>query len=269
MNNKSNILWGLFLICLGIGFAGNVFHIWHFRIFFRGFWTLLLIIPCAISISQKGPKTTSVLGLTIGILLLLSRQGILKRDIVGELIFPLILVVIGIGIIKNNISTKQISQDDYKKSQDCNKSFDYNFNDSNTNQNVNAHNQNSNANSNYNYNNTTTTKKEDNSLPSYSAMFAFHSDNCNNQVFHGANVNATVGSVCLYLEDAIIKEDVTIYCNVSFGSITLLLPSYVNIRISSTPIFGGVKNYHRESMAFDAPIVTIYAKTLFGTIEIR
>ena len=223
MNNKSNILWGLFLICLGIGFAGNVFHIWHFRIFFRGFWTLLLIIPCAISISQKGPKTTSVLGLTIGILLLLSRQGILKRDIVGELIFPLILVVIGIGIIKNNISMKQISK----------------------------------------------SNKEDNSLPSYSAMFAFHSDNCNNQVFHGANVNTTVGSVCLYLEDAIIKEDVTIYCNVSFGSITLLLPSYVNIRISSTPIFGGVKNYHRESMAFDAPIVTIYAKTLFGTIEIR
>lgn len=235
-SNKSNILWGLFLICLGIGFAGNAFHLWHFRIFFPGFWTLLLIIPCAVSISQKGPTTASILGLIIGILLLLSRQGILKGDIIGKLIFPLILVVIGIRIIVNSFSTNQIPQ------------------------------------SNYNYHSTSNfdaTKKEDKTLPSYTATFAFQSDNCNNQVFHGANVNATFGSVCLYLEDAIIKKDVVINCNASFGSITILLPSYVNIRISSTPIFGGVKNYHRESMAFDAPVVSIYAKSVFGNIEIR
>ncbi len=235
-SNKSNILWGLFLIFLGISFAGNAFHLWHFRIFFPGFWTLFLIIPCAVSISQKGPKTGSILGLIIGILLLLSRQGILKGDIVGELIFPLILVVIGIRIIINSVSTKQIPQSDYNKHFDTTKN---------------------------------TTKKENKTLPSYTAMFAFQSDNCNNQVFHGANVNATFGSVCLYLEDAIIKEDIVIHCNASFGSIELLLPSYVNIRISSTPIFGGVKNYHRESMAFDAPVVSIYAKSMFGNIEIR
>ncbi len=233
-SNKSNILWGLFLIFLGIGFSGNAFHLWHFRIFFPGFWTLLLIIPCAVSISQKGPRTGSTLGLIIGILLLLSRQGILKGDIVGELIFPLILVVIGIRIIVNNFSTNQIPQSDYHS----NSNFD-------------------------------TQKKEDKTLPSYTATFAFQSDNCNNQVFHGANVNATFGSVYLYLEDAIIKEDVVINCNASFGSITLLLPSYVNIRISSKPIFGGVKNFHRESMAFDAPVVSIYAKSVFGNIEIR
>ena len=249
-SNKSNILWGLFLICLGIGFAGNAFHLWHFRIFFRGFWTLFLIIPCAVSISQKGPKTSSILGLIIGILLLLSRQGILKGDIVGELIFPLILVVIGIQIIINNVSTKQISESDSNTHFHDNEQFD--------------------TNSKQNYHcNPNSTKKESKTLPSYTAMFAFQSDNCNNQVFHGANVNATFGSVCLYLEDAIIKEDVVIHCNASFGSITILLPSYVNIRISSTPIFGGMKNYHRESMAYDAPVVSIYAKSLFGSIEIR
>ena len=33
-----------------------------FSDFFRGFWTLLLIVPSVVSISQKGPKTISILG---------------------------------------------------------------------------------------------------------------------------------------------------------------------------------------------------------------
>lgn len=50
----TNILWGLFFIIIGVGFAGNALGIWDFNLFFPGWWTLLIIIPCFISMIQSG-----------------------------------------------------------------------------------------------------------------------------------------------------------------------------------------------------------------------
>lgn len=229
-SNKSNILWGLFFIFLGIGFAGNAFNLWHFTIFFPGWWTMFIIIPSLMSITQNGPSTGSLIGLIIGVLLLLSRQGILPSDFIGKLIFPAILVVIGISIILNNFSRSRIPQSDY------------------TSTSMNSNNE---------------------GLNYYTATFSSRSDNCDNQVFEGANVNAIFGSVSLHLENAIINEDIVINCNSTFGGIELFLPGYVNVRVSSTPIFGGVTNRRRGMANMDAPTVYINATSMFGGVEIR
>lgn len=229
-SNKSNILWGLFFIFLGIGFAGNAFNLWHFTIFFPGWWTMFIIIPSLMSITQNGPSTGSLIGLIIGVLLLLSRQGIISGDFIGKLIFPAILVVIGISIILNNFSRSRIPQSDY------------------TSASMNSNNE---------------------GLNYYTATFSSRSDNCDNQVFEGANVNAIFGSVSLHLENAIINEDIVINCNSTFGGIELFLPGYVNVRVSSTPIFGGVTNRRRGMANTDAPTVYINATSMFGGVEIR
>ncbi|MEG1742529.1 MAG: hypothetical protein RR237_06575, partial [Acetivibrio sp.] len=95
----SNLLWGLFFVVLGVGFAGNAFGFWNFTLFFAGWWTLFIIVPCFISIIENGPNTGSIIGLLIGLLLLLTRQGFLDGDIIGKLLVPIILVVIGLGIM--------------------------------------------------------------------------------------------------------------------------------------------------------------------------
>ena len=64
----SNILWGLFFILIGIGFAGNAFNLWDFNLFFPGWWTLFIIIPCGISILQDGFHSGSCIGLAIGVI---------------------------------------------------------------------------------------------------------------------------------------------------------------------------------------------------------
>ena len=67
--------------------------------FFDGWWTLFIIIPCLISIVENGFNTGNIVGLTIGVLFLLSSQGIINSRIVAKLIFPTIIILIGIKII--------------------------------------------------------------------------------------------------------------------------------------------------------------------------
>jgi predicted membrane protein len=108
----STSLWGLFLIILGILIIGGLFDWWQFTLFFKGWWTLFIIIPCFISIIQYGFNTGSVVGLTIGIMLLLTNQNVIDPSVSGRLIFPIILVIIGLSIVFKNVSAKPWSGKD-------------------------------------------------------------------------------------------------------------------------------------------------------------
>ncbi len=99
----SNVLWGLFFIIIGIGFAGNAFHMWNFELFFDGWWTLFIIVPCAISLIQNGFRFWTVTGLIIGIMLFLSNQNMIDGAVLGKLIAPLILVLLGLNMIFKNV----------------------------------------------------------------------------------------------------------------------------------------------------------------------
>ncbi|PRR81108.1 LiaF transmembrane domain-containing protein [Clostridium vincentii] len=94
-----NLLWGLAFIVAGVGVAGNVSGIWDFNLFFHGWWTLFIIIPSLISMVQNGVNTGNIIGVVIGALLLVDAQNIIPRNLVGKMIFPIILVLIGISII--------------------------------------------------------------------------------------------------------------------------------------------------------------------------
>ena len=111
MRNKiSNILWGLLLIALGVAFAGSVVGLWHFTIFFRGWWTLFIIVPCLINMIRRGIHIANTIGLLVGVMLLLAAQGVLSGLMIGKLIFPLILVIIGFGIIFRDLFGRRIKR---------------------------------------------------------------------------------------------------------------------------------------------------------------
>lgn len=104
------IFWGLLFIIVGIIYGGNAIGVWNFSIFFDGWWTLFIIVPCSIGLIQKGYNTGDFIGLLIGILLLLSTRGILNFSVISSLIFPIILILIGIGIIFNDVFRKKIKK---------------------------------------------------------------------------------------------------------------------------------------------------------------
>lgn len=107
MRNKvSNILWGLAFIIVGLGFAGNAFGVWDFRLFFNGWWTLFIIVPSILSIVQNGPRPVNIIGVCVGVLLLLAAQGYVNGELVGDMIVPVILIIIGLGFLFKTTGAK-------------------------------------------------------------------------------------------------------------------------------------------------------------------
>jgi predicted membrane protein len=99
----SSALWGLFWIVLGLSIAGNAFDWWDVSLFFSGWWTLFIIIPCGISVLSGGFGNSALIGLTVGVLLLLKCQGVIESDDLRRLLVPIILVLIGINLIVRNL----------------------------------------------------------------------------------------------------------------------------------------------------------------------
>lgn len=91
-----------------------------------------------------------------------------------------------------------------------------------------------------------------------------------NEVFEGCTMNAVFGSVTLDLRDCIINQDVAIECSAIFGGIDIYIPMDVNIKISSTPIFGGVGNKLRNRPYVQgAPTIYVNALCMFGGVDIK
>ena len=100
MKNLSRILWGIVLIFIGVIWGLNRTGVADINIFFVGWWTLFIIVPSIISLFERGSnKTSSIIFLVIGILLLLAAQGVFEFEILWEILFPAIVILIGLSLI--------------------------------------------------------------------------------------------------------------------------------------------------------------------------
>ena len=99
----SNILWGLVLILIGIIFGLNALDIADINIFFDGWWTLFIIVPCFIDLFKDRDKSGNIIGLIIGICLLLGCQNLIDFDLIWKLMLPFILIMIGLSFIFKDV----------------------------------------------------------------------------------------------------------------------------------------------------------------------
>lgn len=126
MKNISRILWGIVLIAVGLILGLNALDITDINIFFDGWWTLFIIVPCFIDLFKEKDKTGNIIGIIIGLLLLLSCQDILEFDIIWKLFIPIVLVIIGLSFIfknsfenKVNKKIKELNTNDKEKGKYC------------------------------------------------------------------------------------------------------------------------------------------------------
>ncbi len=88
-------------------FGLNALGITDINIFFDGWWTLFIIVPCFIGLFKDEDKTGNLIGLIIGICLLLGCIDIVEFALIWKLMVPAILVMIGISFIfKDAINSK-------------------------------------------------------------------------------------------------------------------------------------------------------------------
>ena len=218
MKKIGNLLWGILLIAIGVIFGLNALGITNINIFFKGWWTLIIIIPS---------KMWSFIWLVIGIVLLLCTQNILSFSMISKLIVPFILVMIGLGLIFKDTLNKKVAD----------KIKELNQNKGN--------------------------------LEEFCATFGEQKSNFAGQEFNGANVDAVFGGVDLDLTKAIINKDQIINATAIFGGVEIKVPEGVNIKLKSTPIFGGVSNKAQATYNENLPTLYINGTAIFGGVEIK
>ena len=82
MEKAKAIIFGLILIIIGVILGLNSLEITNINIFFDGWWTLFIIIPCFIGLLNDKEKTGSLIGLCIGICLLLASLDVINFDLI-------------------------------------------------------------------------------------------------------------------------------------------------------------------------------------------
>ncbi len=227
MKKFENLLWGVVFIVIGLIFGLNALGITNINIFFKGWWTLFIIIPSLIGLFKGTNKIWSIIWLVIGIALFLCKQDILSFQLIRKLTFPFILVMIGIGIIFKDTFNKKVAEKIKKLN----------------------------------------TKKDE--LEEYCATFGEQKCDLSGQEFQGANLDAIFGGVDFDISKAMMKKDQIVNANAIFGGIEIKVPSGVNIKVKSTPIFGGVSNKVKTAYHENLPTLYINGVAIFGGVEIK
>ena len=225
MKKTSNILWGVVLVAAGVLFALNALNITDINLFFDGWWTLFIIIPCAIGLFTEREKLGNVIGILIGVALLLWCRDILSFSLLWKLLVPVIVVVIGIKMIFTGLFANKANEimAELKK----------------------------------NGSNTKTTF----------AAFSGSNISYEGEVFEGAELNAIFGGVKCDLRGAITEKDCAIQAFAIFGGIDIFVPENINVKVSSTSLFGGVSN--KSARKDGVPTVYVNCTCMFGGVDIK
>ena len=225
MNKISNLLWGVVFIIVGVIFGLNALEITNINIFFDGWWTLFIIVPCFIDLFKDKDKIGNLIGLVIGIFLLLGCRDLIAFNLIWKLIVPVVLIMIGFSFILKDTFNDKVKSEIEKLNKNENKE--------------------------------------------YCATFAGQDIDFSKEEFTGCSLSAVFGGIKCDLINAIIKEDALINTSSIFGGITILVPDNVQVKISSTPIFGGVSDDRKNKNNTGKVTIYIKATSMFGGVEIK
>ena len=109
MKKAKSIMWGIALIIVGIVLGGNALGIFDINLFFKGWWTLFIIIPSFIGIFSDENKTGSIIFFLIGVALLCACWNVFDFKMVWELLLPGIIVIIGLSLIFKNSFNSEVN----------------------------------------------------------------------------------------------------------------------------------------------------------------
>ncbi len=107
MKKLNRMVWGIVLAAAGALFALNALEITKIDVFFDGWWTLFILIPCFIGLFTEREKTGNLIGILIGVFLLLCCRDILDFSMVWKLLLPAIIFIIGIKMVLGAIFGKK------------------------------------------------------------------------------------------------------------------------------------------------------------------
>ena len=182
MKKLSKLFLGFSVAAIGVLWILNVTGVIGFDIFFRGWWTLLVILPCTAHLIAH-PNWGSFSGIALGAVLLLQAQGYIDWSVFWKLSLAIIFITFGVMLV--------FSKDGRP---DC-----WNRKDS--------------------MGECSTISREGKNILNISTAFGEQNRRLDAEVFEGADIDASFCSVRLDLRDAIINDDVVINIKANFAGV--------------------------------------------------
>lgn len=250
MKKANGLIVGLIFIVVGLLYACSALDIFDFSIFFPGWWTLFIIVPCIYALTRKNEdKTGPVIGLIIGICFLINAQDFDFHIDFWPMAIAVLCIVIGWRMI---VPQKKKEQ----------KQFEFTYNDETGEKDVEING--------VKYDNTYT--KSNGGYVNASALFGGKDIRVDNECFTGADINVIMGAIDLNLKNAIITEDVYVNVSAIMGGIDIYVPANVRVVTDGcSTIIGGIDvntpyaNFHSA----DTPRLIITGNCIMGGIDIK
>lgn len=250
MKKANGLFVGLLFIIVGLLYACTALDIFDFSIFFPGWWTLFIIVPCIYALTRKNEdKTGPVIGLVIGICFLLNAQDFDFHIEFFPMLLAIVCLLIGWKLIFPN-----------KKKEHKQVEFTYNSESGEKEVVIDG----------VKYDNTYS--KSSGGYVNASAILGGKDIRVDNECFTGADICVVMGAVDLNLRNAIISEDVYINVSAVMGGIDIYVPANVRVVTDGcSTVMGGIDvntsyaNFH----AADTPKVIITGSCVMGGIDIK
>ncbi|MBQ5810811.1 MAG: hypothetical protein IIW23_04440 [Clostridia bacterium] len=109
MKKLNGSLWGVALVAVGVLLALKAVDVIAFNLFFDGWWSLFIIVPCKIEFISGEDRLGSVFGVGVGVALLLAAQDIITYKMVWKMAVPAVFILVGIKVILACIFAKKCS----------------------------------------------------------------------------------------------------------------------------------------------------------------
>ena len=245
------------LIAAGIAVGGSMLGYFDFTISFAGWWTVFIIMPALLSMTQGGINAGNLIMLAVGVILLLDQQGALPPNFSWKLILPVILLVVGANLLfgggfsrgrrhgGQNGESRGGTEREGSGTRDGGET-------------AGAADRTAGARG-----------TAGQSYKTASAFFGGQDIMYGNEEFTGASYSATFGGLTVNLKDVVLVGDVVITVSAIFGGIELILPDNAQVVRNVTPVLGGVDCKYPSSRDPLAPKVIINGTVTLGGIDIR
>lgn len=277
-----NQLIGIVLILAGIYWACKAFDLIQFSISFRGWWTLLIIIPCLLGLKEGKSRPGNIVGLFLGVMLLLWRQNILPGNFLPAIILGLVFVFIGLYIMFGSSKSKSTGHDDHKYNESQQYTYQqegykerYSYDGTTQSKSAAGERENHPENNNSVGSNDQTRSQSYSNFescpPNISAILVGKSVSCLKGVFKGTNVQAVLGNVQLDLRQAELEQDVFVNINLMLGGADIYLPENVRVICETQSILGDVRDVRSGMRSIDTaqPAIHITGTCILGGLELK
>lgn len=296
------IIGGLVLILIGIYIVGRAFDIITFSIFFDGWWTLFIIVPCFVGLlNHPKEKTGYLIGLGVGTVLLLNAQDFVSWRMVGPLLLAGIFVLIGLKMLFGGKEKKTVYEERTDRTVEAEReNAEYytgqTYHEDEINRMKEKYTESSGEAGGAEFGGTGSaggaefggtgsaggaggtrfsntyrnSASMDDGFCACSAILNGRNIRFDNEVFRGAMLSSLMGGIEIDLRNAVVQEDVTIEAKVLMGGIEIYVPRYVRVKVTGTIIMGGVDN--KWVMPYDVdphmPTLSIHVTGAMGGVDI-